>query len=103
VIATHHIFLQDGRQTPFNQLRETMRWASAFANSEGMPGRVQWLGEDGTCLLLDGKRVDIQDIKAGIKEGMASLKQFLHTDVMFGAPIPRDLNIVDNLRNSMPG
>jgi hypothetical protein len=77
-------YIKEGQYTAFNSLRQVMHLASAIAYStSGMP-QIEWLDDDHNKASINGKAVELDDIKNFVHNRAEAVKTVLEKEVLLG-------------------
>jgi superfamily II DNA helicase RecQ len=100
-------FVKEGQYTPFNSIRQVLHLASAIAYStSGMP-QIEWLDDDHNRASINGKAVELDDIKNFVQDRVKAAKTVLENEILLGHDVKEfgytSAKIVDVSRNPRIG
>ena len=77
-------FIKEGRYTAFNSIRQVLHLASAIAyGMSGMP-QIEWLDDDHKKASINGKAVELDDIKRFVLNRFEAAKTVLEKEILLG-------------------
>jgi superfamily II DNA or RNA helicase len=103
LLEKYTTFVREGVQTPYNQLRETMHFASSFAINEIAIGRVKWLKDDGKTFMIDGIPLHLNDLQEWVATGIKEATHYLYQKCLHDMPIPDNVVINEKYANGTLG
>ena len=100
-------FIKEGQYTAFNSIRQVLHLASAIAyGMSGMP-QIEWLDDDHIKASINGKAVELDDIKRFTFNRVEAAKTLLEKEILFGHEFEKfgrtDAKTVDILQNTKIG
>jgi superfamily II DNA or RNA helicase len=100
-------FVQEGRNTGFNSIRQAMHLAASISQTTVTPPQLTWIGNDGMAVCIRGKVVTLQGIRDMVKERIEAAQEMLCKDVLYGLPLDNfgwtSAEIEDDLSDITPG
>ena len=100
-------FIKEGDYTAFNSIRQIMHLASAIAyGTSGMP-QIEWLDDDYQRACINGKAVELDDIRKFVLDRTKAAKMQLEKEILFGHEFKEfgytSAKVMDVLRNRKIG
>jgi len=100
-------FVKEGRYTAFNSIRQVLHLASAIAyGTSGMP-QIEWLDDDHNKASINGKAVELDDIKEFVHDRIEAAKAVLEKEILLSHEFEEfgytSAKIIDILRNTQIG
>ena len=81
-LKVHHLWLIDGRPTPFNYLNNLLAYALGAGKDVGGKPRVQWSG-DRQALIYQGQRLSLSHLRRFVDEICTAAEELLYCELMF--------------------
>lgn len=106
-LEIHHLWLVDGRPTPFHVIDNLLAYASGAGKEVGGKPRVQW-SADRQTIIHQGQRLHLSQLRSFVTQICDAAEEILYKDLMFlsDASAVRNMDLrelVDDITDSTVG